>query len=175
MEPVYPNTRPRPEEQLQYLVAFAAPGQFEPVTLTLFPIRALANLKVRASPLEESVSWDEPRKDEEDVAYEESEYDTLADILTAEEQAGAWERIDPGEQQRIVEQALSRIAPRQRQTMLVHILDGFDSAEIAMIQDRDEKEILADIRGAQEALRKGVLGEIGHPAELSPAASEHRG
>ena len=51
VEPVYPNTRPRPEERLDALVAFAAPGQFEPVTLALYPVRPLVNLKVRASSL----------------------------------------------------------------------------------------------------------------------------
>ena len=51
VEPVYPNTRPRPEERLDALVAFAAPGQFEPVTLALYPVRPLVNLKVRVSSL----------------------------------------------------------------------------------------------------------------------------
>jgi hypothetical protein len=51
VEPVYPNTRPQSGERLEALVAFATPGQFEPVTLALYPIRELANLKVRASSL----------------------------------------------------------------------------------------------------------------------------
>ena len=51
VEPIYPNTRPRPDERLEALVAFAAPGQFEPVTLALYPVRPLVNLKVRVSPL----------------------------------------------------------------------------------------------------------------------------
>ncbi|MGA2618951.1 MAG: hypothetical protein ABSF26_15180 [Thermoguttaceae bacterium] len=55
MEPVYPNTRPRPDERLAALVAFAAPGQFEPVTLALYPVRPLVNLKVRVSALASAV------------------------------------------------------------------------------------------------------------------------
>ncbi|MGA2032329.1 MAG: hypothetical protein ABSG68_08750 [Thermoguttaceae bacterium] len=51
VEPVYPNTRPRADERLEALVAFAAPGQFEPVTLALYTVRPLENLKVRVSPL----------------------------------------------------------------------------------------------------------------------------
>jgi len=51
IEPVYPNTRPLPDERLQALVAFAAPGQFQAVTLALYPVRELVNLKVRASSL----------------------------------------------------------------------------------------------------------------------------
>ncbi len=51
VEPIDPNTRPRPDERLEALVAFAAPGQFEPVTLALYPVRPLVNLKVRVSSL----------------------------------------------------------------------------------------------------------------------------
>ena len=51
VEPVYPNTRPRPDERLEALVAFATPGQFEPLTLALYPVRPLVNLKVRVSAL----------------------------------------------------------------------------------------------------------------------------
>ncbi len=51
VEPIYPNTRPRPDERLKALVAFAAPGQFEPVTMALYPVRPLVNLKVRVTPL----------------------------------------------------------------------------------------------------------------------------
>ena len=50
-ESVYPNTRPLPEERIEALVAFATPGEFEPVTFALYPVRPLQNLKVRVSPL----------------------------------------------------------------------------------------------------------------------------
>jgi len=50
-ESVYPQTRPLPHERIEALVAFATPGEFEPVTFALYPVRALQNLKVRVSPL----------------------------------------------------------------------------------------------------------------------------
>jgi len=50
-ESVYPNTRPLPHERIEALVAFAAPGEFEPVTFALYPVRPLQNLKVRGSSL----------------------------------------------------------------------------------------------------------------------------
>lgn len=50
-ESVYPNTRPLPHERTQALVAFATPGEFEPLTFALYPTRPLQNLKVRVSPL----------------------------------------------------------------------------------------------------------------------------
>jgi hypothetical protein len=51
VESVYPNTRPLPHERLDSLVAFATPGEFEPVTFALYPMRSLQNLKVRATSL----------------------------------------------------------------------------------------------------------------------------
>jgi hypothetical protein len=50
-ESVHPNTRPLPHERLEGLVAFATPGEFEPVTFALYPVRSLENVKVRVSSL----------------------------------------------------------------------------------------------------------------------------
>lgn len=50
-ESIYPNTRPLPHERIEALVAFATPGEFEPVTFALYPARPLRNLKVRVSSL----------------------------------------------------------------------------------------------------------------------------
>lgn len=116
--------------------------------------------------LEEPVAWEEPRKDEEDSGYAETEIPTLADLVIDDDEARAWEQIDPEEQRRIVEQELARLDLRQLETLLSHVLDGFDTAEIAMIQDRDEKEVLADLQSAREALRKGVVGQIEQAADL---------
>jgi hypothetical protein len=54
VESVYPNTRPLAHERIESLAAFATPGEFEPVTFALYPVRPLRNLKVRASPLKSS-------------------------------------------------------------------------------------------------------------------------
>ena len=37
--------------ELDSLIAFATPGEFEPVTFALYPVRSLQNVKVRVSPL----------------------------------------------------------------------------------------------------------------------------
>src|SRR5262249_18728168 len=50
-ESIYPNSHPLAHERLEALVAFATPGQFEPVTFALYPVRPLQNLKVRVSAL----------------------------------------------------------------------------------------------------------------------------
>ncbi|MCK5801193.1 MAG: hypothetical protein KAI66_00105 [Lentisphaeria bacterium] len=51
MDPVYPNTRPLSRERLQTLTAFATPGEFEPLTFSIYPTRALENLRVEVSAL----------------------------------------------------------------------------------------------------------------------------
>jgi len=51
MEPVYPNTQPLEHERLERLVAFATPGEFEPITFSVYPVRDLKNLRVRCSAL----------------------------------------------------------------------------------------------------------------------------
>jgi hypothetical protein len=53
-ESVYPNTRPLAHERIEALLAFGAPGEFEPVTFALYPARPLQNLKVRISSLHSS-------------------------------------------------------------------------------------------------------------------------
>ncbi len=50
-EPVHPNTRPLAHERLEALTAFATPGEFEPLTLSIYPLRELENMRVRVSPL----------------------------------------------------------------------------------------------------------------------------
>jgi hypothetical protein len=50
-EPVYPNSKPFAHERLEQLVAFATPGEYEPLTFSIYPVRQLQNLKVRCSSL----------------------------------------------------------------------------------------------------------------------------
>ena len=45
-EPVYPNSNPCAHERLEQLVAFATPGEFEPLTFSIYPVRKLQNLDV---------------------------------------------------------------------------------------------------------------------------------
>ena len=51
MDPVYPQTRPLAHERLDGLTAFATPGEFEPLTFSIYPIRDLHDFRVAVSPL----------------------------------------------------------------------------------------------------------------------------
>ncbi len=47
--PVYPNTKPLKSEKTDTLIAFATPGEFEPLTFSIYPTRPLNNFNIRIS------------------------------------------------------------------------------------------------------------------------------
>jgi hypothetical protein len=49
MECIYPHTRPGPEDKMPELKLFAAQGEYEPVTFTVYPLENLSNAKVTVS------------------------------------------------------------------------------------------------------------------------------
>jgi len=51
IEPVYKNTHPLPHERLVLLKAFAAQGEFEPLTFSIYPVRDLKDLSVTVTDL----------------------------------------------------------------------------------------------------------------------------
>ena len=51
LECIYPHTQPRPEEMNPELRVFATPGEFEPLTFIVHPLRDLAGAKVTVSDL----------------------------------------------------------------------------------------------------------------------------
>jgi len=48
---VYPDSAPSPDEVLGALSTFATPGEYEPVTFSIYPLRRLNGVRVRASAL----------------------------------------------------------------------------------------------------------------------------
>ena len=51
LECIFPNTRPRPEELNPELRLFATPGEYEPATFTVHPLRDLSDAKVTVTAL----------------------------------------------------------------------------------------------------------------------------
>ncbi len=49
IEAVYKNTNPLPHERLELLKAFATPGEFEPLTLSIYPSIELKNVRLTVS------------------------------------------------------------------------------------------------------------------------------
>ena len=50
-DPVYPDTRPGEGDALEALATFAAPGEYEPLTFCVWPLRDLKDVTVTVSPL----------------------------------------------------------------------------------------------------------------------------
>jgi RNA polymerase sigma factor (sigma-70 family) len=91
----------------------------------------------------------------------------LEDLVSGSE-AGAWERLEAEEQRGQLSAVLAKLPRRQRQAFVLHVLEGFDLMEIAMIQDRPEQAVTADVEAAEQALQKR-LAEAGYLEEpLSP-------
>lgn len=98
---------------------------------------------------------------------------TMNELLPGEEGSEQWERLGNAEQQDRIDGVLGEMPARQRAAFVQFYLEGFDIAEIAMIQDRPGAGVKADIEAAREALKSLLLGcplEMGDPAAV--AASE---
>jgi RNA polymerase sigma factor (sigma-70 family) len=66
---------------------------------------------------------------------------------------------------------LVRDLPRaQRQAFLLHALEDYDPSEIAMLQDRPENEVRADIEAAKQTLKKRLLARDLERKATTPAA-----
>jgi len=50
-EPVYRTTKPQSDEKIKQLSAFATPGEYEPLTFSVYSLRNMRNLKVEVSDL----------------------------------------------------------------------------------------------------------------------------
>lgn len=97
---------------------------------------------------------------------------TMNQLLPGEEGSEQWERLGNAEQQDRIDRVLGEMPARQRAAFVQFYLEGFDIAEIAMIQDRPGAEVKADIEAAREALKRLLLGrpsEMGDPAGVAAA------
>jgi RNA polymerase sigma factor (sigma-70 family) len=97
----------------------------------------------------------------------------LEDLLADEKAAQAWEHLDAEEQKDRLLSLLSELPAAQRQAFVLHALEDYGLAEIAMLQDRPESEVKADIEAARKTLRERLLaGGPGAPADREPVASQ---
>lgn len=84
---------------------------------------------------------------------EDTAQDGLEDILPGPEGSEAWERLEAKEKRARLSDLMATLPKQQRQTLILHVLEGLDSGEIAMVQDRPEKAVLADLEEARQTLR----------------------
>ncbi len=124
------------------------------------PISFMGRERGRGEPVEEQQLWAEVMGYKDQIEPE--------DLVPGSQGTEAWERLEAEEQRAQLSGVLAKLPRRQRQAFVLHVLEGFDLAEIAMIQDRPEQAVTADLEAARQALRSR-LAEAGYVEEaLSP-------
>jgi DNA-directed RNA polymerase specialized sigma24 family protein/ribosome-associated translation inhibitor RaiA len=101
---------------------------------------------------------------------------TLEDLLPGSQGTEAWDALEAEEQRQKILEGLKELPPLQRQALLLAALEDYDLSEIAMLQDRSEDEVRADIEAARGALRQrytaaGHLREAPAATPAAPAAT----
>ena len=97
---------------------------------------------------------------------------TLADVLPENNGRSHWDALKREEQREVLETTLSHFEPQKRLAFVHHFLEGFDLFEIAMMQQRTEKEVLADIEEARRVVYARIAGAAGiqqEPLEFGEA------
>jgi RNA polymerase sigma factor (sigma-70 family) len=98
-----------------------------------------------------------PQVDEQEwwsVLLGQDESLTLEDLLPDPEADDAWDELEAEEQRERLLSLLNELPVTQRQAFLLHALEDYGVAEIAMLQDRPEKEVRADIEAARQTLQE---------------------
>jgi len=103
------------------------------------------------------------------LGYDESL--TLEELLPGSEGTQAWDALEAEEQRQQLFEGLKDLPPLQRQALLLSALEDYDLAEIAMLQDRSEEAVRADIEAARAALRQRYAA-VGHLRPAQPAQAE---
>ena len=137
--------------------------------------RKHVSLEARA---EEAMPQEVPRGDEEEWWGEllgDEETFTVGDLIPDVEGTEAWEQLEAEEQRDRLLSLMRKMPPAQRQAFLLHALENYDTAEIAMLQDRPESQVKADVEAARQRLRErllagGYVKEAGKPAAASGSA-----
>ena len=65
---------------------------------------------------------------------------------------------------------LGELPKAQRRAFMLNVLEAYDVSEIAMLQDRPETEVRADIEAARNQLRERLRAGVGSPATGDRAA-----
>jgi RNA polymerase sigma factor (sigma-70 family) len=97
----------------------------------------------------------------------------LEDLVPDSQGTEAWDELAAEEQRNEILSLVAELPAPERQAFLLHVLDDYDLAEIAMLQDRPESEIQADIEEAQRRLKEQLLsgGQAEESARPAVAAA----
>jgi RNA polymerase sigma factor (sigma-70 family) len=122
---------------------------------------------------EETLPSEGPQADEQEwwqplLGYEKSL--TLEDLIPDWEGTQTWDQIEAEEQRDQLLSLMSEFPAEQRQAFFLYALEDYDPAEIAMLQDRPESQVKADIDVMRQKLKERVRAG-GNGREAVPTAS----
>jgi len=92
---------------------------------------------------------------------------TLEDVLPNHEAGEPWAQLAAVDQMKWVMTQLSGLTADQRRAFTLHVLDGWEPDEVAMIQGRSADEVWSDIKEVQGMLRSRLSSE----SEMHPSGS----
>jgi RNA polymerase sigma factor (sigma-70 family) len=84
----------------------------------------------------------------------------VEDLLPDSHGNEIWNHLDANEQTDRLLSLLDELPPAQRQAFLLHALEDYDPAEIAMLQDRPEDQVKADIEAARQWLKERLSKDL---------------
>jgi DNA-directed RNA polymerase specialized sigma24 family protein len=125
-------------------------------------------------PLEEPADVDESGREmpvtptpEDAPVWESPAVVTLEDVLPNHEAGEPWVQLAAIDQMKWVLTQLSELPVEQRRAFILHMLDGWEPDDVAMIQGRSVEEVRNDIESVREMLRSRLGGEF----EIGPSTS----
>ncbi|RMG40016.1 MAG: sigma-70 family RNA polymerase sigma factor [Planctomycetota bacterium] len=145
----------------QRIEELRAQAQEQPVLDTELPPEA--EQQVEGEPLT-------PDEDVEEVdfwlerIFKQSEPITLADLIPDAESTDVWDELDEREQNQRLAAALAKLNPEEREVLLLHVVDGYEIAEIALIKDQPEEEITKRLEAARRRLCELLPGMVTTPS-----------
>jgi DNA-directed RNA polymerase specialized sigma24 family protein/ribosome-associated translation inhibitor RaiA len=131
------------------------------------PAEVSIDREIDENDLDHEVETDEVTDSE--LLIEEPPVVTLDSLLPNHRASEPWQKLDLQDRMRWVLTQLSALPHVQRRAFTLHLLDGWDPDEIAMIQGRSSTDVREDIKEVQELLRSRLDGETG--TEVAEAES----
>lgn len=92
---------------------------------------------------------------------------TLEDVLPSHEAGEPWQQLEAIDEMKWVLAQLGRVSATQRRAFTLHLLDGWEPDEIAMVQGRSAEEVRGDIDAVRQMLRDRLDSE----SEIRPSGS----
>ncbi|MCS7167556.1 MAG: sigma factor-like helix-turn-helix DNA-binding protein [Gemmatales bacterium] len=96
----------------------------------------------------------------------------LQDFLPEVQPLPSWESLSPAEQRDKLLRWLSQLPRRQRQALLLHMLEDYQPSEIAVILRRDENEVRHELEQAKQHLIRCLRADGYIQTKSSGVASE---